>query len=80
VQEKNRRNPGMVFAAAVLGLLAGGLYRFDTYLVAWDPGPTWHYFPSIPETMVTIGFIALEMAAYVLVVKLFPILRPRTNP
>ena len=78
--EENRNKPGTVFLSAILALLAGALYRFDTYLVAFDPGSNWHYFPSIPETMVTIGFIALEMAAYVLVVKLFPILRPRTNP
>jgi Ni/Fe-hydrogenase subunit HybB-like protein len=72
----NRQNPGIVFLCAMLALLAGAVYRFDTYLVAFDPGPGWHYFPSIPEMLVTLGFIALEIAAYVLIVKLFPILRP----
>ena len=73
---KKRANPGWIFFCAVLALLAGGLYRFDTYLVAFDPGANWHYFPSIPEMLVTIGFIALEMAAFVVIVRLFPILRP----
>jgi Ni/Fe-hydrogenase subunit HybB-like protein len=76
LDEKNRKNPGMIFLCAMLALAAGALYRFDTYLVAFDPGPGWHYFPSVPEMLVTVGFIALEMAAYVLIVKLFPILRP----
>ena len=59
-----------------LGIAAGGLYRIDTFLVAFDPGPGWHYFPSIPEMLVTLGFIAIEMAAYAVLVKIFPILRP----
>ena len=75
-----RKNPGVVFGSALLGLLGGALYRFDVYLVAYDPGPGWHYFPSIPEMLVTISLVALEIAAYVLIVKLFPILRARTSP
>jgi len=59
---------------AILLLLAGALYRFDTFLVAFDPGPGWSYFPSVPEIFITIGLIAFELAAYVLIVKTFPIL------
>ena len=81
LSERNRNNPGILFLSAMLALLAGALYRFDTYLVAFDPGPGWHYFPSIPEMLVTVGFVALEIAAYMLIVKLFPILRPaRSTP
>jgi Ni/Fe-hydrogenase subunit HybB-like protein len=75
LSERNRNRPRTVFLCAMLSLLAGAVYRFDTYLVAFDPGPGWHYFPSIPETLVTVGFVALEIAGYVLVVRLFPILR-----
>lgn len=63
-----------LFAAACCMLLAGGLYRFDTYLLAFDPGPEWSYFPSIPETVVTMGFLATEVAVYVFLVRRFPIL------
>jgi len=63
-----------LFLAAVLLLLAGGLYRFDTYLIAFDPGSQWSYFPSISETMVTLGFVATEVAIYVALVKRFPVL------
>ena len=67
-------NLGSLFRAAVVLLFAGALYRFDTYLIAFDPGPGWHYFPSIPELFISIGLISLELAAYVLLVKKFPIL------
>ncbi len=81
LDEHHLRNPGHLFAAAMTALFAGAVYRFDVYLIAWDPGATWHYFPSIPEMLVTIGFIALEIAAYTFVVKKFPILRPaRSTP
>ena len=79
--ERRMRDPGQLFAAAMLAILAGAVYRFNVFLVAFDPGPNWHYFPSIPEMLVTIGFVALEIAAYTVVVKKFPILRPaRSTP
>jgi Ni/Fe-hydrogenase subunit HybB-like protein len=84
--KRNRESPGLVFLGAMLAVAAGGLYRIDTFLVAFDPGPGWHYFPSIPEMLVTVGFIAIEIAAYAVLVKIFPILRParsipvRTTP
>jgi Ni/Fe-hydrogenase subunit HybB-like protein len=78
-RRRRRENPGFVFLAALLAVAAGGLYRIDTFLVAFDPGPGWHYFPSIPEMLVTLGFIAIEIAAYAVLVKPFPILRPRRS-
>jgi Ni/Fe-hydrogenase subunit HybB-like protein len=69
---------GSIFRGAMVVALAGGLYRFDTYLVAFNPGPGWHYFPSVPEMFISIGLIALELAAYVAIVKRFPILAGRT--
>jgi Ni/Fe-hydrogenase subunit HybB-like protein len=68
------RNLGWLFQASVLLVLGGALYRFSTYLMAFDPGGNWSYFPSIPEMLVTIGFVALEVLAYVYLIKRFPIL------
>ena len=65
---------GSLFRGAIVVAFAGALYRFDTYLVAFNPGPGWHYFPSVPEMFISIGLIALELAAYVAIVKRFPIL------
>lgn len=65
------------FRAALFFMLAGGLYRFDTYLVAFNPGDNWSYFPAVPELLITVGFVALEVAIYVALVKRFPILAGR---
>jgi Ni/Fe-hydrogenase subunit HybB-like protein/Fe-S-cluster-containing dehydrogenase component len=72
-----RHRAGAAFLAttAVMVILAGGLYRFSTFLIAFDPGPEWSYFPSVIEFAVTIGLVAGEILAYVILVKKFPILR-----
>jgi len=64
---------GNIFRQAMLLAFAGALYRFDTYLVAFNPGPGYHYFPAVPELLVTIGLVAGEIAIYIFVVKKFPI-------
>jgi Ni/Fe-hydrogenase subunit HybB-like protein len=72
--KKGNASLGSLLRAAMLVALAGALYRFDTFLVAFDPGPGWHYFPSVSEQLITIGLVALELSIYVAVVKNFPIL------
>ena len=74
LRDSDRQKPGTLFKAAMLFMLAGSLYRFDTYLVAFQPGAHWSYFPSVTEILVTVGLIAGEILAYILIVKLFPIL------
>ena len=63
-----------IFRASVLIMLAGGLYRFDTYLTAYNPGEGWSYFPTTLELLITLGVIAFEVFLYVLIVKRYPIL------
>ena len=72
-----RVNLGNLFLGAMCIALAGGLYRFDTFLVAFQPGKGWHYFPSIQEMFISIGLIAMELALYVVLVRKFPILGGR---
>jgi Ni/Fe-hydrogenase subunit HybB-like protein len=77
-------NPGRLFRGAMFLVVGGALFRFDTYLVAFNPGPGWHYFPSVQEIFVTLGLIALEIAIYIALVRQFPILgalpaRPRAH-
>jgi Ni/Fe-hydrogenase subunit HybB-like protein len=69
-----RRQLGNLFRAAMLLMLAGSVYRFDTYLVAFRPGAHWSYFPSVGEILITLGLISGELMAFILIVKLFPIL------
>lgn len=63
-----------IFWASVLIMLSGAMYRFDAYIVAYNPGPGWGYFPTIPELFITFGVIALEITLYIIIVKNFPIL------
>jgi Ni/Fe-hydrogenase subunit HybB-like protein len=72
--EARRRHLGTLFRAAMLLMLAGSLYRFDTYLVAFRPGGHWSYFPSVGEILVTFGLVAGEIMLYIVIVKLFPII------
>jgi Ni/Fe-hydrogenase subunit HybB-like protein len=69
-----RRSLRSQFAAAALILLAGAIYRFDTYLVGFNPGAGWHYFPAIGEIMITLSIISIELMAYLYFVKRYPVL------
>jgi Ni/Fe-hydrogenase subunit HybB-like protein len=71
---KKLKNRKELFTAAILLVLAGSLYRFDTFLVAFNPGAGWHYFPSISEILITVGIISVEIMAYLYFVKRLPVL------
>lgn len=73
-QPAARRNPTKLFVAAVCLMLAGFLLRINSYLVGYETGPGWHYYPSVPEIMVSIGMIALEVLGYIVLVRYLPIL------
>jgi len=90
---RRRQDPGVLFRAAMLTVLAGALYRFDVYLVGYNPGPGWSYFPSVAEQLVSIGLAAAGVVLFVALAKTFPILsgeshghapgsaaQPRGNP
>ncbi len=71
---QKRENRKTLFVSAILMVLAGSIYRFDTFLVAFNPGPGWHYFPSISEIFITLGIISVEIMAYLYFVKRLPVL------
>jgi Ni/Fe-hydrogenase subunit HybB-like protein len=82
LNKQRRSDIGYLFRAAMLVILAGSLYRFDVYLVAFNPGPGWTYFPAVPELLISVGLVALEIMLFVFIVKKFPILagtRPATS-
>ncbi|HEX8107339.1 MAG TPA: Ni/Fe-hydrogenase cytochrome b subunit, partial [Kofleriaceae bacterium] len=74
--------PARLFLAAMAMAIAGMLYRIDAYLVAYHTGAGWHYFPSLGELAVTVGLIAAEILAFILIIRLFPVLPRlhRSNP
>ncbi len=81
-----RHDAGVQLQAALLALAGSALYRVDAFLVAFDPGPSWRYFPSLGEMAVTVGLVATETLLYLVAVRRLPILAgagqlpPRTTP
>ncbi len=74
VYPANRANPRMLFVSGVAIMLGGGLYRLNTYLVGFDPGNGFSYFPSAPELIITLGIISAEIIAYIWFVRRLPVL------
>ena len=74
-----RRSASKLFAAAVLLMAGGMLLRINGFLVGYQTGDGWHYFPSFAELMVTVGIIAFEILAYIVIVRKFPVL-PAAQP
>ena len=74
----NRKSVRWLFISAALIVIGGALYRFNVYLIGYNPGEGWRYFPSLGEFMVTIGIIAFEILCYKVLVKLLPVL-PRLH-
>lgn len=71
-KEKRNSKKALWIGACAL-LLAGALYRLDAFLVAYQTGPGWSYFPSVQELLVTIGIIAAEILLYIVFVRKFPV-------
>jgi len=63
-----------LFYAALCTMLAGALYRFDAFIITFNPGAGYSYFPALPEILITIGMVAIEVMAYLFIVTQFPVL------
>jgi Ni/Fe-hydrogenase subunit HybB-like protein len=74
------RDLGHLFRAALVIAVGGALYRFSTFLIAYDPGGGWSYFPAVTEILITVGLVSAEIMAYIYIVKLFPILAGTHGP
>lgn len=74
-----RRSASKLFVSAVMLMAGGFLLRINGYLVGYETGAGWHYFPSLAELMVTVGLIAFEILAYIVIVRKFPVL-PAAQP
>lgn len=71
---RTRSSPQHLLYAAVSLILAGSLYRFDAFLITYNPGLGYSYFPALPELVMTLATIATEIVLYVLIVKTLPVL------
>ncbi|NBC32176.1 MAG: Ni/Fe-hydrogenase cytochrome b subunit [Alphaproteobacteria bacterium] len=70
----NRFKPHLMFVCACMILVSGTIYRVNCYLVGYDPGDGFLYFPTVGEIMVTLGIFSLEILLYIAFVKNLPIL------
>ncbi|MEJ2268875.1 MAG: Ni/Fe-hydrogenase cytochrome b subunit [Desulfobulbaceae bacterium] len=70
----NRKSAKMLFLSACFLMFGGLLFRFNTYLIGFDPGAGWHYFPAIGEQFITYAIISAEILLYMVFVKKLPVL------
>ncbi len=56
-----------------MAVSAGALWRIDTFITCYKPGPSFQYFPSFGEIAVTVGMAALGGAVFIIVSRLFPV-------
>jgi Ni/Fe-hydrogenase subunit HybB-like protein len=69
------RSPVGLFVTSSLVIFGVLLNRINNFIVAYDPPYTSHsYFPSFGEISVTVGFVALIVLLYRVVVLNFPII------
>jgi Ni/Fe-hydrogenase subunit HybB-like protein len=58
-------------------LAGAALFRYNTYIIGFNPGTGHRYFPAVGEIMVTLGIISLELMAYLIFIKTMPVLPSR---
>ncbi len=75
----NRRRPDRLLISAVSLIVGTLMLRLNGFLIGYNTGPGWYYFPSLPELLVTIGIIAAEILGYIVLVRWLPIL-PKVEP
>jgi len=69
----NRNNSRILFFSAISIILAGTLYRFNCYLIGFNPGGGWTYFPAAGEILITVGIVSIEIMAFLWFIKRLPI-------
>ncbi|MDP3512016.1 MAG: Ni/Fe-hydrogenase cytochrome b subunit [Sulfuritalea sp.] len=72
--EANRRNPAKLFLAGVLLMLGGALMRLSGFLIGYETGGDFNYFPTLAEVLVTAGMFAAEVLGYIIITRRFPVL------
>jgi Ni/Fe-hydrogenase subunit HybB-like protein len=70
-----RQSPTGLYVASMLVIFGVLINRFNNFITAYNPPYALEsYFPSYGEISVTLGFVALEILAYRLFVKVFPVI------
>lgn len=70
-----RNSPTGLYIASMLVIFGVLMNRFNNFITAYNPPYAIEsYFPSFGEISVTLGFVAFEILAYRLLVKIFPVI------
>jgi Ni/Fe-hydrogenase subunit HybB-like protein len=69
-----RETPRALLNMSAMACLGGMLYRFIPTSIAYTPLHSTAYFPSTPELIMAIGYIALGSAAFVVAINYFAVL------
>jgi len=72
--DANRHRPDKLFLSAVCMMAGTFLLRINGFLIGYETGAGWNYFPSITEIMLTVGIVAIEILGYIVLVRLLPVL------
>ncbi len=70
---EHRSSPKNLFSGSALLIFGCILYRVNVYIIGFTPAPGAFYFPSIPEILITLGIISLEVLIFITIVKIFPV-------
>lgn len=69
-----RNDSRLLFVGALSMLFGAAVWRLSYSLLAFNPGGGYHYFPAAWEVLISIGFVAIEVCAYILLIRLLPVL------
>jgi len=69
-----RETPRTLLNMATLACLGGMFYRFIPTTIAFAPAREASYFPSLPEVLMSVGYISLGIVAFAIAVKYFAVL------
>jgi len=72
--ERVRETPRALLNMSALACLGGMAYRFIPTSIAYRPLHSTGYFPSVPELIIAVGYIALGTAAFTFAINYFAIL------
>jgi len=66
------------WAVTPLLMLGGALMRLNGFLIGYETGDGFTYFPTLAEVLVTVGMFAIEVLGYIVITRRFPVL-PRED-
>ncbi len=69
-----REDSRWLFVGGLSMLFGAALWRLSYSLLAFNPGGGYHYFPAAQEVLISMGFVAIEVCAYILLIRLLPVL------